>query len=208
MADTTLTDMGPFFQRYDQGQRLLLATTLCASLVLSAVIFTHIVDATRGRGPVLAVQWFPIVFFPLFIVVWWSFTELTARARRKASQPDGRHPASPDAALNVARIAKAGFVFNIAWTASMLGSQAVATLAFFGYFTGDLIPRATTVALGAGTICLGNVWPRMPTPTVPEWKAARRMKANRLAGWMMVIIGLLMVLLGLFLPLVYPWIRR
>ncbi len=54
--------------------------------------------------------------------------------------------------------------------------------------------------VGAVTIYLGNLWPRMPTPRAPERKAATTMKVNRFSGWLMVIIGVL----GLFLPLLHP----
>jgi hypothetical protein len=60
------------------------------------------------------------------------------------------------------------------------------------------------VTEGAVTIYLGNLWPRMPTPRAQGRKAAIMMKANRISGWVMVIFGLLVVLLGLFLPLLHP----
>jgi hypothetical protein len=75
----------------------------------------------------------------------------------------------------------------------------------FGYrIPGDLIARVIMLVVGAVTIYLGNLWPRMPTPRAPERTAAIRMKANRISGWVMVISGLLVVLLGLFLPLLVP----
>jgi hypothetical protein len=83
----------------------------------------------------------------------------------------------------------------------------MALLAFghpLGYPVGFLIPRVTMIAVGAVTIYLGNVWPRMPTPRGPEPRAAATMKVNRRVGWFMVIFGLLIVLFGLFLPSIVP----
>jgi hypothetical protein len=114
---------------------------------------------------------------------------------------------SADDVPNGLRIANAGFVFSLTWTAAMLGSQAIATLAAFGYSLGDLVPRATTVAFGVALICLGNVWPRLPTSRVPERKAAKSMRINRVWGWVMVIMGLAMVLQAPFSPLLYPLVR-
>jgi hypothetical protein len=75
----------------------------------------------------------------------------------------------------------------------------------FGYpVPGVLIARVIMVTEGAVTIYLGNLWPRMPTPRASDRKAAIMMKANRISGWVMVIFGLLVVLLGLFLPLLHP----
>lgn len=181
MTDTTSTDMAPFFERYDHRQRLVFVAALSASLVLSAVIVAHgvLTNGAIRPKPVAAMWGVGILFPPLFLIAWWSFTEHTARARRKSSQPDGRHPASMDDARNGVRIANAGFVFNIGVTGTVVVAQAAMALLAFGYPTGDLIPRATTVAVGAATIYLGNLWPRMPAPRGPDQKAAKRMKANR-----------------------------
>ena len=208
MTDATVTDMAPFYQRYDRRQRLVFVTAICASLVLSAIIFKH--GVSRGVEPaaVRANLWgFGILFAPVFIVGWQIFTELLVRWRRRASSPNGRHPAGMEDARNGMRIANRGFVFNVVVTAAVIMQQAIVALLAFGYSTGDLIPRATCVAVGAVSIYLGNLWPRMPTPRAPPQKAAIRMKANRFAGWLMVIVGLLIVLLGLFLPLIYPLVR-
>ena len=209
MTDTTLTDLAPFFERYEHRQRLVFVAALSASLVLSAVIVAHgvLTNGAIGPKPVAAMWGVGVVFPPFFTVGWWTFTELMARARRRASSPDGRHPASTDDARNGVRIANAGFVYNIGLTAAVIGTQATLALLAFGHPVGDLIPRATTVALGAVTIYLGNLWPRLPTSRAPTQKAARRMKALRLGGWVMVISGLLIVLLGLFMPLLYPHLR-
>jgi hypothetical protein len=149
-----------------------------------------------------------IVFPPVFIVGWQIFAELMVLARRKVSQPDGRLPAGADDARNGVRVANGGFVFNVGVTASVIVQQALIALLAFGYTTGDLVPRATAVVVGAVTIYLGNLWPRMPTPRGPEQSAVVRMKANRLWGWVMVSGGLLIVLMGLFAPLLYPLFRE
>jgi hypothetical protein len=204
MTDTSLTDLGPFFERYDRRNRLVFVAEISASLVLSAVIFARTQLLTGEPGPVLAYQRFFVVFPPVFIVAWQVFGELLARGRRKASQPDGRHPAGADDARNGMRIAKAGFAFNIIVMGSVIVQQAFMALSALGYPTGDAFARVTTVAVGVVTIYLGNLWPRMPTPRIPERTAALRMRANRFSGWLMVVVGALAVLLGLFLPLIYP----
>jgi len=205
MTDSTLTDMAPFLERCDHRNRLVSVAALSASLVLSAVNVLHGMLTTGGtsRTPPAMLWVFGIVFTPLVIVSWWCFTELMAR-RGRASSPDGRRPALADDARNAVRVANAGFVFHLGLNAAVVAQQAFWGLATFGYPVGDLIPRATTVAVGAATIYLGNLWPRFPTPRAPERKAAARMKVNRFSGWLMVIIGVLVVLLGLFLPLLYP----
>ena len=208
MTDATSTDLAPFFDRYDHRQRLVFVAAISASLVLSAAIVAHsVLTGVTGPKPVAAMWGLGVVFPTLFIIAWWSFAELMARARRKSTQPDGRHPASVDDARNGQHIAYAGFAFNIVVTATVVGTQAIMALLAFGYPTGDFIPRATTVATGAVTIYLGNLWPRMPTARGPDQKAAKRMKANRLGGWLMVSFGVLAVLLGLSMPLLYPLAR-
>jgi hypothetical protein len=88
--------------------------------------------------------------------------------------------------------------------ATVVTQQALWVPFVFGYriSAGVWIARVTMILVGAAAIYLGNVWPRMPVPRVPERRAAVRMKVNRASGWMMVICGLVVVLLGLFLPLV------
>ncbi len=206
MTDTTLTDMGPFFQRYDHRQRLVSVAAISASLVLSAVVFAHGARTTgpTGATPPEMVWGFGVVFTPMVIVAWWIFNELMARHRRKEASRDGSRPAGADDARNGVRVANAGFVFHLGLNGAVLAQQAFWTFVTFGHPVGDLIPRATTVVVGLVTIYLGNLWPRMPTPRVPERTAATRMKIHRFSGWLMVIIGLLVVMLGLFLPLLYP----
>jgi len=205
MTDTT-TDMTGFLERYDQRQRLLFTAALSAALVLSAVIVTHVLmTGEAGPKPVAGAVWLlGVVFPPLFVVGWWSYAEHLVRARRKTAAPDGRFPTSAHDAHNGVRIANAGFVFNIGVMASVIAQQAVMALMAFGRPTGDLVPRATCVAVGVVTIYLGNLWPRMPMPRPPGRTTATRMKSNRMGGWVMVIGGVLVVLLGLFMPLLYP----
>ena len=158
MTDMTPADMARFHQRYDLKQRLLYAAALSASLVLSAVIFTHnLLGAEASRAAPL-LQWFPILFFPLAIGAWWGAQEFIVRWR------NGSPPMSADDAPNGIRIANAGFLYSLALIAVLLGVQAAGALAIFGYVVSDWIPRATMVAFGVALVCLGNVWPRMPTP--------------------------------------------
>ncbi len=210
LPDGDPTDLGSFFRRYDRRNRLVLGAAICASLVLSAVIATRLL-ATGGAGlKGLPVVWaIGVVFGPVFIAGWWTFGELIAWGRHKASPPDGSHPAGADDARNGVRIANAGFAFNLVLIANAIAGQALmATIVFRYPVPGELITRMIMVAVGAATIYLGNLWPRLPTPRAPERTAAMRMKANRVSGWVMVIFGLLIVLLGLFLPLLYPWMRH
>jgi hypothetical protein len=200
-------DLGPFFKRYDRRNRLVLGTAISASLVLSAVIAARLLAAGWTSAKPVAAAWqMGVAFPPLAIAAWWTFAEFIAWGRRKASQP--RQSAGADDASNGMRVANAGFVFNLGLAAALVLQQASMALFAFGYPTGDLIPRVTTVAVGAVTIYLGNLWPRMPTPRAPERQAAIAMKTHRVIGWIMVIVGLLIVLLGLFLPLLYPWMRH
>jgi hypothetical protein len=210
MTDTTLTDLGPFFDRHDRRTRLVSFTAIAASLVLSAVILTHGVDAAGriGSEPPLVVVtavWVVGFVFPLcFHVGWWLFTEHMARGRRRTAPADGSHPAGAVDARDGVRVANGGFAFHLVVTVAVLAEQAFMALLAFGYMAGDLMPRAICVAVGAVTIYLGNLWPRMPTPRVPEKAAAIRMRANRIYGWVMVACGLLLVMLGVFLPLIHP----
>jgi uncharacterized membrane protein len=204
------TDMAPFFARYDRRLRRLMVTALSASLVLSAVIFSHSVLAAGGAGakPAAIVWWLGIAGPPVFIGAWWVFTELMAWGRRKTSQPDGSLPTNVDDARNGKRVANAGFVFTIGLIAAGLAQQAlIVPMAYgypLGYSVGHSIARVIMVVVGAVMIYLGNLWPRVPTPRAPERQAAIQMKTHRVIGWLMVILGLLIVLLGLFLPLLQP----
>ncbi len=203
------TNLGPFFNRYDRRNRLVLGAALVASLVLSAVIATRLLQ-TGGAGlkGLPAVWAMGVGFSPLLIAGWWIFGELIVSGRRKASPPDGSHLAGADDARNGMRIANAGFAFNLVLLGTAIVEQMLMASLVFGYpVRGVLITRAIMVAMGAVTIYLGNLWPRMPTPRAPEREAAIRMKVNRFCGWVVVIFGLLVVLLGLFLPILFPRLR-
>ena len=207
MTDVVLTELGPFFDRYDRRTRGTLATGLCVSLMLSAAIATRLVTAgAPGPRPVAVIWTMGVVFAPAFGLAWWGFTEFMAGRRRRAAAPG--HPASTDDARNATRIANAGFIFNIALIASATTVQVLMALLAFGhplgYPVGLLLPRLTTIAVGLATIYLGNLWPKMPTPRTPERKAGKMMKAYRFGGWLQVIFGLLVVLLGVFLPYLTP----
>lgn len=210
MTDTTFTDLGPFFRRYDRRQRLLFGGALCASLVLSAIIATHVIDTgwTAPRSVVRVVWGLGVVLCPLFVIGWWTFAELMAWGRRKAASADGSHRAGPDDARNGMRIANAGFAYNIAVLGTWIAGQVfIALLVFRAPPVGLLPSRILMWVVGAVTIYLGNLWPRMPTARTPDRSGAIRMKANRVSGWIMVISGLVIVLLGLFLPLLHPGLR-
>ena len=205
-TDGPSTDLSPFFKRYDRRNRLVLGMALGASLILSSVIATHVLTTGQTGGKPAGFVWaMGVGFSPLVITGWWTFGELIAWGRRKEARPDGSHPAGPDDARNGVRLANAGFVFNLALLGTLIIEQLLMTSLVFGFpVRGTLITRAIMVAEGAVTIYFGNLWPRLPTPRAPEHTAAIRMKANRISGWVMVIFGLLMVLLGLFLPFLVP----
>jgi hypothetical protein len=208
MSDTTLTDLGPFFERYDRRNRCLMVTGICASLILSALIATRLLATGAPGLKGVAVMWGTgVVFSPLFISAWSAFGVLTALRRRKAASPDGRHPLGAVDAGNGMRIVNAGFAFNLALIGTMLTGQLLMAMLAFGFghqVRGDLVARAIMLTVGAATIYLGNLWPRMPVSRAPAQKAALRMKANRYAGWLLVIIGLLIALWGLFFPNISP----
>jgi hypothetical protein len=206
MSNTLWPGMAAFYQRYDRRMRQLMASAMSAGLLLSAVVATHLLDAGKADAKLAGMLWqFGVLFPPAFTAAWWLFTELMARGRRKASPPDWRLPTGEDDARNAMRIANAGFLFTLALTATGFANQALmAALAFdqpLGQPAGQWITRAIMVIVGAVTMYLGNVWPRMPILRAPEQKPAAQMRAHRLIGWSLVIFGLMIVLLGLFLPL-------
>ena len=208
-TDLGTIDLGPFFNRYDRRNRIVLGTAIVASLVLSASIATRLLD-TGGAGlkGLPAVWGMGVAFAPLLIAGWWTFGELMVWGRRKASAPDGSHPASAVDARNGVRIANAGFAFNLVLLGTAITEQLLMASLVFRYpVQGVLITRVIMLAVGAVTIYLGNLWPKMPTPRAPERAAAIRMKVNRVCGWVVVIFGLAVILLGLFLPLLLPHAR-
>jgi hypothetical protein len=211
MSDTASADMGPidlapFFERYDRRNRLVFVAAISASLVMTAVISAHGPPAPGWMSAKAAATawWFGILFAPVFLVGWYGFGELMALGRRKGRPPAGPLPTGPDDVRNGVRLANAGFACNVVLTATVLVQQALWVSFVLGYrvSAGEWIARGIMLAVGAATIYLGNLWPRMPVPRARDRTAAIRMKANRISGWIMVIVGLLIVLLGLFLPLI------
>jgi hypothetical protein len=217
MTDTASPDLGPidlapFFERYDRKNRLVFVAAISASLTMSAVMFAHGPPAAGWIHPQAAetARWFGILFAPVFLAGWYVFGALMAHGRRKSRSPVGPLPTSEDDARNGVRVANAGFVWNLILTATMIVQQALWLPFVFGYrvAAGVLIARAIMLTVGAATIYLGNLWPRMPAPRAPGRTAAIRMKVNRISGWVMVVFGLLVILLGLFLPLLVPGLRH
>ena len=199
MTDATSADMARFFQRYDTRHRLLFTAALSAGLALSAVNLIHGMPGDGGARA--TTMWgFAILFSPLFTLVWWAAMELIARYRR------GLPPTGADEARGGVRIANAGFFYSLALMAMSLATQATVTLSVLGYSGGGWIQRAAFVGVGAALICLGNVWPRMPTPQGPKLQSATRMRIHRIWGWVMVIIGLVAVVQGLFPPVFHGWL--
>ena len=212
MTDATLTDLAPFFRRYDRRNRLLLGTAFCASLILATAIATRMLSVELPGLKGVPVVWgMGVVFSPLFIALWWTFGEVMTRWRRKTLPPDGSQLAGEVDARNGMRIANAGFIFNIGVVTAIFSGQAVMALVAFrihlGYSFGIWMAQATCIVVGAVTIYLGNLWPRMPVSHAPEKKPAATMKTNRHAGWFMVIVGLLVMAWGLFMPVIVPTVR-
>jgi hypothetical protein len=210
-TNTGLVDLGPFFRRYDRRQRILFGVSLGASLVMSAVIATHVIDTGwTGPEPVVHAVWGVGIVGPtLFTAAWWTFAEFMVRQRRKTASPDGRHPAGPLDARNGMRIANGGFVFNIGLMATALAQQALIAMMVFGYPpVGWPASRIIMFVVGGLTLYLGNLWPKMPAPRTPERAAAVMMNAHRVSGRIMVTAGLLIILFGLFLPLLAPGHRQ
>lgn len=208
MSDA-LTDMRPFFARHDRNTRLLMAASLCITLLLAALIATRL---TAVPLPRLKGVWEMGVFFPPTVAIGWGiFTEYMMRSKKHRIVRDEAPLMNADDARNGMRIANAGFAFTAVLMAVVIIQQLLMTSLAFRIYMGPLvgfsIARVTTIAVGLVTIYLGNLWPRMPVSRAPERKAAATMKANRGAGWFMVIVGVLVVLWGLFMPYIAPKIR-
>ncbi|MBS1240467.1 MAG: hypothetical protein H6R45_1173 [Proteobacteria bacterium] len=201
MTDTNLVDMKPFLERHERRARHIFIAMLSVSLTLSAVVFTRAVLKGGAPGEVLLTLWMPVVQGPLTIGVLWIASALYGRKRPLPF--DGSLPMNPDDARNAARVANAGLVFVTGF-----GVVAIAGQVFWLLWKAGLLPdagdwgfRATLAAIGALSAYFGNVSTRMPTPRAPEAKPGVRMKYNRLAGWMCVLLGLGFAFAGLFLPL-------
>ncbi len=201
MTDTDLVDMKPFLKRHDRRARRTLAATLTVSLALSVFIFARAALMVRAPGDVLLALWMPVVQGPLTIGALWIASALYGRKRPLPF--DGRLPMNPDDARNAARVANAGLVFVTGFGVVAIAGQVSWLLWKAGLLphAGDWGFRATLAAIGALSVYFGNVSTRMPTPRAPEAKPGIRMKYNRLAGWMCVLLGLGIALTGLFLPL-------
>jgi hypothetical protein len=212
VPDAGLTDLGPFFDRYDRKNRRVMGAALCAGLILSAAIVAHELAAGAPDAKPAGLVWgMGVAFAPALATGWWIFAESMIRQRRRVSPRDGGQRASPQDAHNAMRIAKAGLVFTIVLMAGAIAQQLLIALLVFGYpvghAAGTLYARLSMVAAGAAMIYLGNVWPMMPTPRTPQPKAAAMMKAYRFGGWLQVTVGLAIVLLGLFLPFLHSPIQ-
>ncbi len=109
---------------------------------------------------------------------------------------------------NAMRIANAGFIFTVGLMVVGIVGQVTNALLVFGHPLGHdssiLSARLTMLTVGAVTMYLGNLWPRMPILRAPEQKPALQMKVHRRIGWFMVIFGFGIVLFGLFLPYISP----
>jgi ABC-type transport system involved in cytochrome c biogenesis permease component len=72
MHDINPTDMTPFLARHDSRTRHLFMATLFASLMVSALTFKRGVLEAEAPGTIRSGIWFPIVVYPLLIVVFWG----------------------------------------------------------------------------------------------------------------------------------------
>lgn len=205
MADMTLTDMTPFFERHERRSRRAFVTILSTNLTLAVVIFAYGALTTGSPGAVLGRQWISIVVYPLFFAGFWFAIARYQRSRPRP--PDGRLPMNEDDARSVARVANAGFVFVACLGVIVIASQTGLALKQFGAMqslnkdVGDWLGRAIVAASGLLTAYFGNAWSRMPVPRAPEQNPATQMKFKRLFAWLMVIHGLLLALAALFLPI-------
>lgn len=204
MNDNTLTDMTPFLARQDSRTQHLFIALLFASLMVSALTFMRGVLDVQNPGAIRSGIWFPIVVYPLLIVVFWCSIKLWQRKQPKP--PGGRYLMNADDARNTARVANTGFVFTTGFGLVMIASQAGIALRVLGTpgladSNGDWMGRAVLIALGCLAIYMGNVWPKMPASRAPQDKPATQMKYNRLGGWLNVMVGVAMAVPALFLPL-------
>jgi hypothetical protein len=206
MSDMSAMDLPAFFARYDRNVRRLMLAAICATLLLSAVNAGQLLTAGTSAKPIGAMWGMGVFYSPFLSIGWWIFTEFMARRRNAA--PDAGIPANADDARNGMRIANAGFAFTAVLMTVGITQQIFMGLTIFGYHIsppgGWAFSRIVMLLVGGVTIYLGNLWPRMPVSRAPEQKAAARMKANRISGWFMVIVGLGIILLGLFLPYIAP----
>ena len=202
MSDTAQTDMTAFLERHDRQSRRVFVAMICASLVVSVVVFTQGVQA-HGSAAALGKLWFPILVYPALLAAFWI--AVTLWKRKQPKPPGGRFLMNPDDARNIARVANGGFAFVVGFATLMIGSQVAIALEHFGvvpalYEDGALIGRATLVASGILTAYFGNAWSRMPVPRAPDQQPAMQMRFRRVFAWLIVIHGLLLALGALTLP--------
>jgi hypothetical protein len=202
MSDTAQTDMTAFLQRHDRKSRRLFVAMICASVVVSVVIFTLGLQ-TRASPAAFGKLWFPILVYPALFAVFWIAVTIW---KRKQPRPPGGFLMNPDDARNVARVANGGFAFVVGFAAVNIASQVAIALEIFGvlpalYDDGAWEGRAILAAIGILTAYFGNAWSRMPVPRAPDQQPATQMKFKRLFAWLIVIHGLLLALAALFLPI-------
>ena len=128
MSDMPQTDMTEFLQRHDRKSRRLFVATICASLVVSAIVFTHGLQ-TRGSLAAFGKLWFPILVYPVLFAVFWICVTIW---KRKQPRPPGGFLMNPDDARNIARVANGGFAFVVGFAAVNLASQVAIALEIFG----------------------------------------------------------------------------
>ena len=202
MSDMAQTDMTEFLQHHNRQSRRLFVAMICASVVVSAIVFTYGVQ-TRGSLAAFGKLWFPILVYPVLFAV---FSIAVAIWKRKQPQPPGgRFVMNPDDARNIARVANGGFAFVAGFAAVNLASQVAIALEIFGvlpalYEHDAWGGRPILAAIGILMAYFGNGWSRMPVPRAPDQQPAKQMKFKRLFAWLIVIHGLLLALAALFLP--------
>lgn len=205
MTDTPSSDVPTSLQRHDRKTRWTYIAMLSVSLTLSAIILADAMRLIGSFGVVLGGLWNQIVMGPLVIGSLWLAS--TYYARRRPWSLDGGNPTNPDDLRNLARLAKAGYVFVTGFGLIFIAGQAYWVLLIFDILQppGGSSPewwggRALMLAAGALMIYFGNISPRMPAPRAPQANPAVRMKYNRLTGWMYVVFGLLLALAAVLVP--------
>jgi len=201
MSDVAMVDMGPFMRRHDRRSRRFFVAMTTISLLTSAAIFTHGVLGRGSPQDIAGSLWTPILICPLLIIVFWHLH--VRAARKRLTRPDGSLPTNPDDARNAARIANVGAALLAGFGVVLIVVQVATALAVFGALPGlhgTSLGRALTVGMGALMAYWGNAFPRMPTARAPDKKPATQSRFNRIYGWVVVILGLLMVIVGLLSP--------
>ena len=123
------TDMTAFLQLHDRKSRRLFVAMICASLLVSAITFTHGMQ-TRGSPAAFGKLWFPILVYPVLFAVF--SIAVTIWKRKQPKPPGGRFLMNPDDARNIARVANGGFAFVVGFAAVNIASQVAIALEIFG----------------------------------------------------------------------------